>query len=644
MLMKSGRNGSETRGRECAYPDFKSFEDRRDDIMYEVRRKTRDDWSRTAVDAFLDNFQAVDLILKAATWTKPASSSRSRSRLGSPTRHIAKPELHHMSWKDWGRSRRRRNFYIEDGKLSAIDVLDEEAQPRSSVARRRTLLSTGSAGTSGSTEGRAYAHPRADGTKPEVKALPSRIRINSIPAKRILDSVCDDDLLFGKDYGPAVIVRPYKVLVHYEPDIRQKMAEIENLHKERLERPATSDAPVEQETAETVADRHDNADGTVNGHTIPPNDGEDAVSARADERSERSVRSVSPGDMMFSTGTDWSMLTDADIKEATDDFRCLVQYLDEILMPVRRYLQSQPKEVNFHNIWHLFSTGALVYVRDRSMPQKVWRVIQATGGRKYLSEPIDSITGWESKYSPFVLDCYHLDFDGSKFVRVYHRFKIEFFEDPTLVSNLQIMPLAVAEQAGLVKIDHLRKRGIDFLTYTEPSSSQHREYHGITVTRSPSGEPLFRRHPEDIGSQRLFTERVDSQVVVDFERAIRANPEWGPSSNDIELWKIDQAELDDDIESVEKDSLWDSRASDDFLREEQEKWQSWDKGETVPEGDDVLLFPNRVFGYVLRTRSWGKSFEVQRCSVCIGPRAFGLRCLGSADTSGPQVLGRKDIC
>lgn len=510
-----------------------------------------------------------------------------------------------MSWEQWS-SRRRRRFE-NTSEHAAIDILVEEAKPHVPGARRRPLLRAilnESHATITPSDGRGHAHSRGDEAIPGSKSLPSRIRINSAPIRRILNSVCDEPLRVDGLTGALIIVRPYKLLTHYEGEIRQRMGEIESIHQERLNQEAALDRSNIEASGTHVLD-------TANGAKIDENgvakDEREPGTVAVWEDVDRIGRRGFSQDMLFSTEpTEWSKLTDAEVKEATDDFRCLVRFLDETLTPVRHYLQAQPKEIAFHNIWHLYSTGALVYVRDRSIPQKTWKIIQATGGRRYLSEPEERITGWETKFSPFVLDCYHLDFDGTKFVRVYHRFEIEMFENPILVSSLRVMPLVVAERTGLANIEHLRKRGMEFLSYSEPSPSHHREYHGVTVTQSPSGGPLYRRDAGEIDARPLFTERVDSQVVVDFERAIRANPDWGPVNNEIELFKIDPSELDDRMDDVEKDDMWDARASDDLLKEEEGKWQRWDKGETRPEGDDVLLFPNRVFGFVLRSRSWGK--------------------------------------
>jgi len=168
------------------------------------------------------------------------------------------------------------------------------------------------------------------------------------------------------------------------------------------------------------------------------------------------------------------------------------------------------------------------------------------------------------------------------------------------------MPLAVAERLlPDVNRDEFRKRGEQFLTFLTP---QHRYYQGTTLTQSPCGDMLFTGHKSDYDSHRLFVERVESQVVIDFERGIQANPDWAPPNREVDLWKSDSAEFEDRASKidVERDNIWDSRVSEEFLEKEEVKRQRWNKNDELPDGDDLLLLPGRVYGFLLRTRTWGE--------------------------------------
>lgn len=389
--------------------------------------------------------------------------------------------------------------------------------------------------------------------------------------------------------------------MYKQAEINQKMAELEQRYTGRLNQKKLSKCSTEPMLQ---------ADRDVSSTSFLGNSQNAADINKDDKNDEEDAEFLAkrefPSNMIFYTDTDWNILTLSEVKEAVDDFRCIVRFIDEFIQPVRNHVQSQPHTVHFSNLWHLFPTGCLIYCKQSSTPQKIWRVIQATGGRRYMSRPEAGTdwTNWSTRYSDFVLDCYYLDFDGTKFIRVYHRFAIEMFEKPMLVEALPVLPLADAE-ARLPGVDRevFREQGKQFLIYTKP---QHRYYQGTTITQAPRGEPLSKLGEDGVTSHRLFTERVESQVVVDFERGIQANPGLGPAEEGSDCWEIDVSELQDGMEWAEKDNIWDEKTSGNLIRSEQIKQQKWWKGEAMPEGDDLLLLPERVFGFILRTRRWGE--------------------------------------
>ena len=447
--------------------------------------------------------------------------------------------------------------------------------------------------------------------------MPIRIRINSFPARQILFSLCDVDWNHFR-FGPLVIYRPFKVLAIHSNEINTELADIERIHTERLE---------STELRKAVDEPHKDGKGQVvdgtshedKAHRQGVDDDvtnvEDAVENEMPKTDDQPMAPELVGGMNFFLGSNWDVLDTSEIQEALEDFRCLARFVNETLQPVRTYLQTEPTSVNFNDLWHLFITGSLVYVKDKSTPQKVWRVIQATGGRRYAQEPDSQIRDWDTKSTPFILDCYYLNFDGTDFVRVHRQFTVEMFEDLMPIAALQIMPLAVAERLlpGVNRAD-FRRRGERFLAYLTP---QYRYYQGTTLTRSPRGDSLY-RETEDGHSHRLFTEQVESQVVIDFERGIQANPEWGPHDTEGEFGKSDPAEYDHVDLNTENDGIWDTRASDELLRMEEIKRQRWNKSDALPEGDDLLLLPSRVFGYLLRTRSRCKYLypHLRKMDVC----------------------------
>lgn len=306
-----------------------------------------------------------------------------------------------------------------------------------------------------------------------------------------------------------------------------------------------------------------------------------------------------------------------DSEEALSDLRCLVRFMDEFIKPVRDQLQ-QPgqRTVRFSELWHLFQPGQLIYVRDRDVPQKVWRVLQTTGGRRYLRPPypdemVSNIPPRKSRnngYSDFLLDCYSLDHDGSRFAPTFSSFPIPKFDDTLLIDSLPIYPISIAQREQMLDKEALTTRGQQFVQCTKVC---HRYYSGRSLVRNGNGASLpFRSDSVDERAQMLISESIEGEVMIDFDRAFQRNPDWLPIFHELKPSVMDLRECEEDEtdpfeEKVEQDNVWDKRRRDDYINGDELKLYPWPKG-IEPSGDDLLLLPDRVFGFVLRNRKWGK--------------------------------------
>lgn len=290
---------------------------RRAKIKDEIRRKVGVEFSPVAIDTFLDNTQAIDLILKGIAYEEPLPENP----IGNDPREIAKPEIKLMSWGKWRETALPRDAGTREHH-SAIDVLYEEPQPLW-ASSRRSLLRIPRLSGAAKVESRQHMHNKEDGPMSAPGVLPSRLRINSVPAKRLLDSLCNDELAFSSETDPLIIVRPFKVLTIYEDQITNKMAEIEQIYDERLKRAGTAKAHLKQKDENVEAARrfesHNNNIGTVdvdgNAKIQPKNDNTQEAEFLAQRRF--------PRDMIFFTGTEWSELTLSEIKRPLMTFAVL---------------------------------------------------------------------------------------------------------------------------------------------------------------------------------------------------------------------------------------------------------------------------------------------------------------------------------
>lgn len=496
--------------------------------------------------------------LKSDNTKSPIDPSDKKSR--QPSNFSVKV----LAWADYKKTMGKRVPVDHN----AIDVLVQDPEITQTLRSRKKGQAESSIQQCTEPESPEPSRTGPPDVRPTLKkTLPSRIRVNSVPARRILDGLVGDALNFYDAIGfPLVLIRPFKLLVHIEQDIRDRLSKmIEDFRKLNTKEP-----PLVTEQGPT----------------------------------KMSIRDRPTDHLLFSSST-WEHLTKEEVEEAIRDFRCVTNFIDDYISPLRNYMRD-PAHVRFSELWYLFPQGSYVFVSDKSIPHKVWRVVQAVGGRKYLSAP-EKTKGnqWEDKYSSFSIGCYYLDFDGQQFVPVFRNFYIDHFPELRPIEAMSIVPLAVAEKQNLINRENLLARGQQFLKCTTPT---YMYYEGRSLSQTPEGTHLTKFHADGSDPTRVYSETIESQVMVDFDRALQAMPEWlSFADNVVRAIRPEDAEFSDRWEELcDDDRVWDTAMREEFIEEERAKWKTWRKEGQQPNGDDLLLLPDRVFAFVFRTRSWGK--------------------------------------
>ncbi|PYH73720.1 ATP-binding protein [Aspergillus vadensis CBS 113365] len=392
-----------------------------------------------------------------------------------------------------------------------------------------------------------------------LTALPERICINPGGLSRFLNvHLCNKERNVHDNTG-LMILRPFKLLVYLDKAIRSQMKELEFYRRQQEDLP---------------------------------------------EKAYIEALKTSPVDQMVLQIKAAERVALLDVPELTDlllNFRCLTQWMDETLHPFQAQLAAIPEMVRFVDLWFLFSQGSLVYIKGSFAPQKIWKVVQRTGGRRYMgiSERVkeQGIGTW----APLVLDCFYLDFDGSQFLPIFRQFKISGFDGTQAVRYLPILPLSIAQQEGLTDKQYLMTRGRQFVGCTR--EALHMDYSGRCHYLTPTGQKLTDLVDEIPRSASCYSEQIDSDVIVDFARAFDEIPSWRPTTGNHEFGKTDQAEL-GLVTGIDNDGVWDKRLTDDFMEAQTRMWESWARHGGGPSGEDLLILPDRVFAFVLSTRRW----------------------------------------
>jgi ATPase family associated with various cellular activities (AAA) len=307
-------------------------------------------------------------------------------------------------------------------------------------------------------------------------------------------------------------------------------------------------------------------------------------------------------------------------------FERLIDFLDNYLKPevevAKEIREGSKTRIHFAHLWHLFQPGELIYAQDPRGLQsaQIYHVVKTSGGRprlQALASRTDSERYWErdtdekykGKKSMFVIDCYHIDFDGKKFRPIHKTFSIANFPQDQPIDSLDVFPLRFVPEPERSSIrTELLRRGETFMGLTRNKSS-HREYVGMTIDEDVK-EEIDSRIIVDFGHQTVI-ERKGTEVLnpVDPDRSFRRVFGLGILS------KTDNRELMEQIGRYASDH--DQSIFDDTLYDQDKTDMLYSKvpilkapgqalrPEQIGEQEKILL-PGHVYGYVLRMRDFRK--------------------------------------
>jgi hypothetical protein len=337
---------------------------------------------------------------------------------------------------------------------------------------------------------------------------------------------------------------------------------------------------------------------------------------------------------------------------ALEDLRSYIQFAEAEIMPGYRRFQgvtySSSLRIRFDELWYLFRPGELLYMPSKtlakqvanyagdmllfdssdesSMQQKIWRVFFGLNPRTRQSNEL------------FYVSCYYIDYDGTNYGAVSEYFGIEPFQGEKDIRDLELYPLRFAPGADAL-LEEYRKTGTKF---TNSISAWHMSHNGWTLITDPIGRPIRDYSARIFDRRQRRPAHLEGEVIVDFKEAFNSNPEFmskftedvplasqrntGTTEHNWEplaIWsgrdrtqliatEHDVIVINDDISSLEHDAFLET---DPYLKHDKTP-------NFIPEGDDLVLLPRRLFVYSLRE---GKFAPVDiRCMRTIERAADGL--------------------
>ena len=296
----------------------------------------------------------------------------------------------------------------------------------------------------------------------------------------------------------------------------------------------------------------------------------------------------------------------------------LVRLMDTYLRPkielVSRISKKTLKEIAYEDLGYLFKPGDVVLASQDQRLQAL-AVLATTGGRKlFLDTQVRRADDPEyffhasEGHSPFVVDCFYYDFDGTNYGAILRSITIPKYEGKTQVNRLAVYPESLSGDANRDLKMILGERGKKFVQLCSLSAAAHRMYGGRTLDDVP--------------------EEVDSQVIIDCRMAAIVDSDqrpdkaqWMPALGMTKPTEPDLRELNDahDCDDIEDCGICDNRRNSAifnhhrFDRQRSREYVTSEEIVNRPFGESELhehqfmLLPFRVFGFVLCSRKWGKN-------------------------------------
>lgn len=418
--------------------------------------------------------------------------------------------------------------------------------------------------------------------------LPERIRIRSSVLGRDFDKVEESNI--PPPSTPIVMIRPFKFLSFYQNQLHELYKKLDAMAQEEMLSGAST--PKTSDKGETAGEAARKWHPFVVEERIPPS---------------------------------LSRLT---------HLRCLLEFMDTTIIQKQNNLRKYCKKVSFVDLWHLFKPGdEVLELGDEYM--QCYKIVKVTSPRhkvipQYFYPYLRSNERGATTVSIY---CVYVDFDGSVLGPVSKRFDIARYNGLKDITSLPVYPLSHAKNSASIR-QALVERGNKFLKALHVG---HMHYNGLTLESR---------------------DEVDSQVVVDFTEALahredRKNADWKPKvQSRTELMRESTEDGDDGSTSSSVETIYintdqrrgggnDNRGcdaeccagefvlDDNFVDQKQNEQflsnllSGTDEEENPAPlavvartfrkdnirsitDDDKVIMTYRVFGFILRNRSWGE--------------------------------------
>ena len=456
------------------------------------------------------------------------------------TQDVPECEIAHISNAEW-RARQYKPHHRT--QYSLLTVIPKE--PRNNSSSNHTVeIQPGPLSGSGRPTAEASAVPtvrsKENGTKPYSAILNGRAELMEVLGG-----------LFDAQSAPGFYVWlwPFKYFIAYEEKLRARLSDEESKFRDDDHRPKSEASPPNSDEAENVTQTDDSspkvrkASNVSRVHSDSMEDlkseyknqermaSQDAVQAEEGEaegvqkadyhetKADGHSPEEEPGEFKAKDAFQTEKLATERVDDTRlrDELRCLVTFMDTDLKDIyfvqKDIDQGTRKLIAFDHLWQLFKPG-MVVISGKGQ-KRAYVVLHVTGGRALLRDSQTAIAtddaigfydakqreereSYFAKYpktSPFVIDCFYIDFNGTDFGPLPQRFMFEDYDGEVPINSLEVFPIKFDEDPKKTE-KSLVRRGRNFVKL---ANVDHKYYSGRTLW-----EATVLEVPGEVGSPGCF--------------------------------------------------------------------------------------------------------------------------------------------
>ena len=306
---------------------------------------------------------------------------------------------------------------------------------------------------------------------------PERIRINSTLLLEALKKITglglkESWLGDGLKLQDQVILRPFKLFVTFEQQIRD---EIDRLEKKHI----GDDNDSKPEVPETASGE---------GQKSPPLPDNNVPHDGLEDLSQKHMDDVKDDKSQYCKAHATDIESPLESRRCLEEMLVLRELLDKDLKPTfdlrKQIREGVVRSLAFQDLWHLFPIGDEI-VSNSNGQYQIYRVLDVSGGRPFLCSRFRAnMEEWEPTSNArdlpkFEILSYFYGYDGKELGVCQHLHTIKSYDGYKTIASLPCLPIIYSRNSK--GRDFFVGRGRRFIELTRDTDVVHKRYNGRTL-------------------------------------------------------------------------------------------------------------------------------------------------------------------